>query len=107
MTLQQCKDACTQTDDCHNFGHCPRDQNKCWLRDRILTGNEPTKYKHYCSTYYSKTGILSSYKKSAYILLGHFDGIKFLTNFNIFRCNDNSNYRKNYHDSKNDSDDKG
>ena len=63
MTLQQCEDACTQTDGCHSFAHCPRDYNRCWLKDRILTGNEPTIYKYYCSTYF-REGILSIFQKN-------------------------------------------
>ena len=58
MTLKQCETACTQTEGCNSFSHCPRHQNRCWLKDRVLTGGEPTKYKHYCSTYY-KPGIIS------------------------------------------------
>ena len=54
MTLQQCENACTQTDGCNSFAHCPRHQNRCWLKDRVFKGKEPTKYKYYCSTYYKK-----------------------------------------------------
>ena len=58
MTLQQCEDACDQTDGCNSFAHCPRHQNRCWLTDKVYNGNEPTKHNDYCSTYY-KTGIRS------------------------------------------------
>ena len=66
MTLQQCENACTQTDSCNSFAHCPRHQNRCWLTDRVLTGNEPTKYKYYCSTYYKK-GIRAVLLKTLFI----------------------------------------
>ena len=67
LTLQQCENACTQTDGCNSFAHCPRHQNRCWLTDRVLTGNEPTKYKYYCSTYYKK-GITDAPANNKFIL---------------------------------------
>ena len=66
MTLQQCENACTKTDGCNSFTHCPRHQNRCWLKDRVLTGGEPTKYNHYCSTYY-KPGIGSQLPNNIFI----------------------------------------
>ena len=66
MTLQQCGDACDQTDGCNSFAHCPRHQNRCWLTDKVYKGNEPTKYKYYCSTYY-KTGIRSLFPNNIFI----------------------------------------
>ena len=58
MTLETCKAACRDTADCNSFAHCPKDvndpkhDNKCWMKDRVFKGNEPTKYDNYCTTFY-------------------------------------------------------
>ena len=74
MTLQQCEHACSQTDGCNSFAHCPRHQNRCWLKDRVFTGNEPTMYKYYCSTYY-KTGITSLFPNNLSMVLLKWSGV--------------------------------
>ena len=55
MSLEQCEDACTDTDGCNSISHCPRDIDRCYLRGGIFTGSEPTIYKYYCSSYYKIT----------------------------------------------------
>ena len=54
MTLEQCENACTHIDGCNSFAHCPRDENRCWLMDKVFKGNEPTTANSTCSTYYKK-----------------------------------------------------
>jgi len=52
-TLAQCKALCDGTRGCNSLAWCPNWGNYCLLKDKKLTGNEPTKYKYYCSTYYA------------------------------------------------------
>ena len=54
MSLQQCEDACTETNGCNSIAHCPRDVNRCYLRDGVFTGSEPTNYNYYCISYYKR-----------------------------------------------------
>ena len=54
MTLKQCENACTHTDGCNSFSHCPRDEDRCQLMDGVFKGNEPTIVNSTCSTYYKK-----------------------------------------------------
>ena len=59
LTLKECEDACSTTDGCYSFAHCPRDDNRCWMSNKRFTGGEPTVWKYYCSTYYKQIeGIL-------------------------------------------------
>ena len=51
MTLRQCEEYCTATQDCKSFTHCPHDYNRCSLFDRQVMGNQPTKWNSYCSYY--------------------------------------------------------
>ena len=69
MTLGECEQACTDTADCNSFAHCPNDVNRCWMKDRVFKGNEPTKYKYYCSTFY---------REGNYTFIHHPGGFLFL-----------------------------
>jgi len=48
--IEECKDACTETEGCHSFAYCH--SRSCWLKDKAdFTGSEETKRK-LCATYY-------------------------------------------------------
>ena len=86
MTLQQCENACTHIDGCNSFAHCPRDENRCWLMDKVFKGNEPTTANSTCSTYYKK-GIRAILLKNLYI----FSMILQLISFTSFSFHSDTN----------------
>merc|ERR1719193_2336970 len=47
--LEECEDACTETEGCHSFAYCG--SKSCWLKDKVFNGDEATKQKG-CATYY-------------------------------------------------------
>merc|ERR1719357_1067772 len=55
MELSECEEVCTTTEGCNSFYYCiyPDDYNRCWLKDKVFTGNEATRHHGYCSTYYA------------------------------------------------------
>ena len=50
-SLDECKTHCHGKSSCRSFAYCPG--NSCWLKDLILSGNEPTKQAYACTTYYT------------------------------------------------------
>jgi len=46
-----CQAACTNEPNCKSFSLCP-EYNGCWMKDRALTGSEPTKVAGSCRTFY-------------------------------------------------------
>lgn len=51
----ECKRRCDASPGCKSFSLC-RGWGKCWLKDKALTGSEPTSRDHDCQTYYKKCG---------------------------------------------------
>jgi len=46
-----CKSACDRNALCNSVSYCP-EWSRCWLKDRILDGSEPTTPNGECKTYY-------------------------------------------------------
>jgi len=71
-TLEECKDACTVTDQCLSFYYCTghhRHFNTCWLMVRTLYGNELTRRNSVCTSYYARvpTGLPTSAPSPAFM----------------------------------------
>lgn len=49
----ECQTACTNNADCQSFSLCPQ-WNACWMKDKVLTGNEATVVNGQCKTYYKR-----------------------------------------------------
>jgi len=49
--LGTCKELCDDMEGCQSFAICSG--SKCWLKNRTLTGNEPTTLNSHCQTYYA------------------------------------------------------
>lgn len=53
-SLQGCEKLCDQTNGCESFRYCEDSPtNECYLKDKTLTGNEPTKNVENCASYYT------------------------------------------------------
>ena len=64
-TVQDCEDLCDESETCESFRYC-KAENKdmaaksCILKDKKLTGNEPTIFIENCASYYT-AGTLFKY----------------------------------------------
>jgi len=54
-----CQAACTNDPNCKSFALCPAFHG-CWMKDRALTGSEPTKVLGQCRTYYKMVCVVPS-----------------------------------------------
>ena len=62
-SVQNCEDLCDKNEDCHSFRYCKRNddsnddsddsKNECFLKDKVLTGNEPSIFVEHCASYYT------------------------------------------------------
>ena len=53
-TIRDCESLCDHTIGCESFIYCEDSPtNECYLKDKILTGNEPTTEVEKCSSYYT------------------------------------------------------
>ena len=53
-SVQDCEELCDKTDGCNSFNYCKQTyRNKCILRDKKLTGNEPSIFLENCASYYT------------------------------------------------------
>ena len=56
-SVQNCEDLCDKNDDCHSFRYCKDNsddsKNECFLKDKVLTGNEPSIFVEHCASYYT------------------------------------------------------
>ena len=53
-SVTQCEMLCDENSACNSFKYCkniPKD--KCFLKDKTLTGSEPTILIEHCSSYYT------------------------------------------------------
>ena len=50
-TLEDCTQSCDNENNCHSLGYCPG-HKRCYLYDKVLTGNEKAKTKDDCYTKY-------------------------------------------------------
>ena len=50
-SLDECKARCSGTNKCGSFAYCPGNKG-CYLKDKKLTGSEPTRSHNDCTTYY-------------------------------------------------------
>lgn len=53
-SLETCKAACDDYAQCNSVTFCPSLQGGCWLKARVLEGNEPAHTKGDCKTFYKK-----------------------------------------------------
>jgi len=53
-SAEECQRRCDETGGCESFTICPG-WYKCWMKDRSLTGSEPTKQTADCRTYYKRS----------------------------------------------------
>jgi len=49
----KCQESCNADPNCKSFSLCPQ-WYSCYMKDRALTGDEPTRQKGSCKTYYKK-----------------------------------------------------
>ena len=57
-TVQDCEDLCDTSNTCESFRYCKGDSEdfpakSCILKDKVLTGNEPTIFVENCASYYT------------------------------------------------------
>ena len=53
-SISQCEKLCDESDACNSFKYCKNDpKNRCFLNDKVLTGNEPTIFVKDCTSYYT------------------------------------------------------
>ena len=57
-TVQDCEDLCDGSETCESFKYCKGDSKdmaakSCILKDKKLTGNEPTIFVENCASYYT------------------------------------------------------
>ena len=63
FSYEACETFCESTSGCNSFVHCTNSNEHtgdCWLKDKILNGNEPTRDDsngNRCTTYYKSRGI--------------------------------------------------
>ena len=62
-TVQDCEDLCSASESCESFRYCKGESEgmaakSCILKDKILTGNEPTIFVENCASYYTAGRIL-------------------------------------------------
>lgn len=53
LSLQDCQRSCTGTEECQSFAFCPHFEG-CWMKTKMLMGNEPTRDFYDCRTYYKR-----------------------------------------------------
>ena len=53
---ERCKMRCDLNSLCHSFTFCTEAGGECILRDKVLNGNEATRQKQGCTTYYRING---------------------------------------------------
>ena len=56
-SVQNCEDLCDKNEACHSFRYCKDNsddsENECFLKDKVLTGNEPSIFVEHCASYYT------------------------------------------------------
>ena len=59
VSFETCASFCEETSGCNSFAHCEMSEEKtgdCWLKDKFLDGNEPSKIStNGCTTYYKSS----------------------------------------------------
>ena len=55
-TFEACKRKCSSLSGCNSFSFCTEwgISHNCFFKDRKLNGNEPTRIKYACQTFYEK-----------------------------------------------------
>ena len=53
-TVQNCEELCDKTEGCNSFKYCDNNpKGECYLKDKKLTGNEPSIFVDRCASYYT------------------------------------------------------
>ena len=60
ISLEACKTFCNQDPRCHSVAYCNArfHSNECFTKEKVLLGNEATKYSEGCTTYFRDCGIV-------------------------------------------------